>query len=156
MIPFFWSPGWNSVQSVNKYQEEVGASLRGGDPGVMINGAVKGKPRPYYSDLPERFRPSAGRLWVVPVHHIFGSDELSARSAPVASRLPQPYLLVNRSDATALKRAEGEEAEMEIAGAHLRLPVVLSDSLPQGVAALPFGLPQVPYTDIPAWCTIKR
>ena len=35
-IPFFWSPGWNSIQSVNKFQAEVGGPLRGGDPGVRL------------------------------------------------------------------------------------------------------------------------
>ncbi len=27
VIPFYWSPGWNSVQSINKYQIEVGGPL---------------------------------------------------------------------------------------------------------------------------------
>ena len=34
--PFFWSPGWNSIQAVNKFQSEVGGALRGGDPGVRL------------------------------------------------------------------------------------------------------------------------
>src|ERR1019366_7608106 len=29
--PFFWSPGWNSIQSVNKFQSEIGSALRTGD-----------------------------------------------------------------------------------------------------------------------------
>ncbi len=37
IIPFFWSPGWNSVQSINKYQIEVGGSLHDGDPGLRFN-----------------------------------------------------------------------------------------------------------------------
>ncbi|MBV8436339.1 MAG: NADH-quinone oxidoreductase subunit NuoG, partial [Silvibacterium sp.] len=36
LIPFFWAPGWNSIQAVNKFQSEVGGSLRGGDPGVRL------------------------------------------------------------------------------------------------------------------------
>ena len=36
MIPFFWSPGWNSVQSINKYQQEIGGPLHGGDPGIRL------------------------------------------------------------------------------------------------------------------------
>jgi NADH-quinone oxidoreductase subunit G len=156
MIPFFWSPGWNSVQSVNKYQEEVGAALKGGDPGVLMNGAVQAGGGYYYSDVPEKFRPSPGRLWAVPVHHIFGSDELSARSAPVATQIPEPYLLVNPSDAAAMNLAEGERAEVEIGGVQFRLAVVLSDSLARGVAGLPCGLPHVAYADVPDWCNFKR
>ena len=36
LIPFFWSPGWNSIQATNTYQKEVGGPLRGGDAGVRI------------------------------------------------------------------------------------------------------------------------
>ena len=33
LITQFWSPGWNSNQSLNKFQEEIAGPLRGGDPG---------------------------------------------------------------------------------------------------------------------------
>ena len=36
LIPRFWAPGWNSVQALNKFQEEVGGPLRGGDPGRRL------------------------------------------------------------------------------------------------------------------------
>ena len=34
--PLFWAPGWNSIQAVNKFQEEIAGPLRGGDPGVRL------------------------------------------------------------------------------------------------------------------------
>ena len=36
LIPFFWSPGWNSIQAVNKYQSEIAGPLRGGPAGVRL------------------------------------------------------------------------------------------------------------------------
>ena len=36
LIPRFWAPGWNSIQSLNKFQAEVGGPLRGGDPGKRL------------------------------------------------------------------------------------------------------------------------
>ncbi|MBR9999439.1 MAG: NADH-quinone oxidoreductase subunit NuoG, partial [Cyclobacteriaceae bacterium] len=36
IIPYFWSPGWNSPQAVNKFQIEVGGPLQGGDPGIRL------------------------------------------------------------------------------------------------------------------------
>jgi NADH-quinone oxidoreductase subunit G len=36
LITHFWSPGWNSVQSVTKFQNEAGGPLHGGDPGVRL------------------------------------------------------------------------------------------------------------------------
>jgi len=37
LTPFFWAPGWNSIQSVNKFQSEINGPLRGGDPGVPVD-----------------------------------------------------------------------------------------------------------------------
>ncbi len=36
LIARFWSPKWNSVQSVNKFQREVGGQLYDGDPGKRL------------------------------------------------------------------------------------------------------------------------
>jgi NADH-quinone oxidoreductase subunit G len=35
-VPFAWSPGWNSPQAWNKFQDEVGGHLRAGDPGTRL------------------------------------------------------------------------------------------------------------------------
>ena len=50
--PFFWSPGWNSIQAVNKFQSEIGDALKGGDPGVrLIEPSQKGA---YFDAIPCR------------------------------------------------------------------------------------------------------
>ncbi len=36
LIPRFWAPGWNSIQALNKFQDEVGGPLSGGDPGERL------------------------------------------------------------------------------------------------------------------------
>src|SRR5690606_34359997 len=36
LIPIEWAPGWNSVQSLHRFQEEVAGPLRGGNPGVRL------------------------------------------------------------------------------------------------------------------------
>ncbi|MDF0752956.1 hypothetical protein NLU14_22275, partial [Marinobacter sp. 71-i] len=35
-VPFAWSPGWNSPQAWNKFQDEVGGHIRAGDPGTRL------------------------------------------------------------------------------------------------------------------------
>jgi NADH-quinone oxidoreductase subunit G len=155
MIPFFWSPGWNSVQSVNKYQEEVGAALRGGDPGVRLFEAA-GKQLTYFNDVPEKFRSVENQFWIVPVHHIFGSEELSAKSASVSKRVPNPYLLLNRKESAKLKLMEGATIEFDASGQHYQLPIKFSDSIAQGIAGLPIGLPKLSYVGLPAWGIVKK
>lgn len=152
MIPFFWSPGWNSVQSVNKYQEEVGASLRGGDPGLRLFEPTSSTIK-YFGGVPEAFRPGDGRLWIVTLHHIFGSDELSARSKAVAQRVPKPYVLINSADAMNLNLSESSVLNFEVEKQTYSLPVKISSEMPLGVAGIPYGLTS--YSELPAWGILK-
>ncbi len=155
MIPFFWSPGWNSVQSVNKYQEEVGAALRGGDPGFRLVKSA-GASSSASKEVPEKFKPAENKLWAVAVHHIFGSEELSARASAVATRVPKPYVLLNKKDADRLGLTGQLEVIFTINGGIFRLPIVWSDSLSPGLLGFPIGLPSMPYTEIPSWATISK
>ena len=152
-IPFFWSPGWNSVQSVNKYQEEVGAALRGGDPGVRLLEPSKNPTATYYDGVPEAFKPSAGHLLIVALHHIFGSEEQSNKSKSVAQRIPKPYVMVNAGDAVNLKLKEGSNLNFEVDKHIYSLPVKISADIPTGVGGIPYGL--ISCSELPAWGILK-
>lgn len=156
MIPFFWSPGWNSVQSINKYQQEVGGPLREGDPGIRCfepvqNGAVN-----YFMSEPEIFISWEGHLLIVPLHHIFGSEELSANAPSVKARSPEAYVMVNTGDALALQVRENQLLSFEVDGQPYQLPVKLSAAIPKGIAGLPYGLPGLPFVELPAWGILKK
>jgi NADH-quinone oxidoreductase subunit G len=96
LIARYWSPGWNSVQALNKYQQEIGGALKNGDPGVRLISSVltaKGgrsgdtvqlKARSYFTNVPA---PSGSTDHpALPVYHIFGSEELSSYSSSIAER----------------------------------------------------------------------
>ncbi len=156
LIPFYWSPGWNSVQSVNKYQEEVGGHLRGGDPGIRLFEPIQNGKTDYFTSVPEVFVPAADRFMMVPLHHIFGSEELSARSPAVAQRSSKSYVAVNSEDAVQFKIQNGQLLAFEVDGQAYRLPVIISPALPRGVAGLPYGLPGLPFVELPAWGIPKK
>ena len=156
LISRFWSPGWNSPQAINKFQIEVGGALHGGDPGKrLIEPAENGKPS-YFSDVPNPFEPRDGEWLIVPLYHIFGSDELSILTPGVAERAPQPYLALNPDDAAALQVGDGEEVEISLAGVPQRLPVKLSSALPKGVGGLPAGLPELHGIALTAWSQVTK
>jgi len=156
MIPFFWTPGWNSVQSVNKYQESVGKALRGGDPGIRLLHPDTLKTVSYFQGVPEAFRLLENHLWIVPLHHIFGSEELSARAPAVAQRIPTPYIMLHTSDAASLKLREGDRFAFSMEGETYSLPVNISEHIPVGVGGVPYGLETIPYAVLPEWATIKQ
>ncbi|MBW7839953.1 MAG: molybdopterin-dependent oxidoreductase, partial [Chitinophagaceae bacterium] len=136
-IPYFWSPGWNSLQSINKYQIEVGGPLHGGNPGIRLiepdanaEGGLKGS---------GSNKAGNATFEVLPAHHIFGGDELSARSAPLATRIPDTTVSISSS---ALQKSGMEGAEslnINYDGEAHSFKIKIDNSLPDNVLMLPKG-----------------
>jgi NADH-quinone oxidoreductase subunit G len=156
LLPFFWAPGWNSIQSVNKFQEEIDGPLRGGDPGVPLIQTGQSGNGAYPSPVPEAFAPRADEWLLVPLYHIFGSEELSSLAPGIAELAPKPYLALNPDDGARLGLAEGKAAEISVAGLRHRLPVSLRADLPKGVAGVPAGVVRIDESSFPAWTSIVK
>lgn len=156
LTPFYWAPGWNSVQATNKYQVEVGGSLTGGDPGLRLFEPGKISKPDYFMSVPEKFVASVSKPLMVPLHHIFGSEELSARSEAVAKRCTKPYVAVNPDDAKELNIQEGQMIAFEVDKQAYRLPAKILAGIPSGITGLPYGLPGLPFVELPAWASLKK
>ncbi|TRW94887.1 NADH-quinone oxidoreductase subunit NuoG [Candidatus Methylobacter oryzae] len=141
LLPVVWAPGWNSNQAINKFQQEIGASLRGGDVGVRLIEASGSLP--WFGDIPAEFAPSPGRWRTALLPHIFGSEELSLHSPPLLERLPPFCVLLNPLDAEALGVEAGDLAEIDsLTGvAAMKVPVQIEPTLPLGLLAATAGLP---------------
>lgn len=144
LIQRYWAPGWNSVQSLNKFQQEVDGPLRGGDPGQRLVEPSPDKPWKYFENPPAAFAPSEHEWLTVPIYHIFGSEELSVLSHGIAQLTPRPYLGVNPSDAARLGFAQGQQILL----GGKPVAVKLLPSLPPGVVGVPAGLPGMPVIDL--------
>jgi NADH-quinone oxidoreductase subunit G len=141
LIPFFWSPGWNSIQSVNKFQAEVGGHLDGGDPGVrLLEPSIQNTWR-YSFNVPSVFRPTIANWQLLPCFHIFGSDELSRHASGIVQLVPEPYVAVNSVDGALLGLRSGEAASVTVGNSVHEITVSLRDDVPRGVALIPVGIP---------------
>jgi len=153
--PFFWSPGWNSIQAVNKFQSGIGGALRGGDAGVRLFEPSGGGA--YFTTIPEPFVRREAEWLVIPIEHIFGSEELSLQAPAIAKLAPEPYLALNAADAASLHMAgQTGEVEIELGGAKRRLPLKVLPHLPAGIAGIPAGLSAARGNELPAWRRIDR
>lgn len=141
-IPFAWSPGWNSPQAWNKFQDEVGGHLRAGDPGVRLIEA-KGNALPWFA-VAAPFNPAQGTWQVVPLHHLFGSEENSSRAAPIQARIPEAYVALAKDEADRLGVNDGAQLTVRVNGQALRLPLQVREELAVGLVGLPAGLPGMP------------
>lgn len=141
-IPFAWSPGWNSPQAWNKFQDEVGGHLRHGDPGVRLFEG-QGTGGEWFTSIPAAYQPQAH--WrVVPLWRLFGSEELSQRSEVFAQRAAPAEVVLHPEDAQKLGLQAGQSVTLHASGVGLTLPLRLSDTLTQGLVGLPVGMPGIP------------
>jgi NADH-quinone oxidoreductase subunit G len=140
LIPRFWAPGWNSGQSVTRFQEEVNGPLRGGNPGVRLIEPAEASPGLFEGEEVRSL--ATGEFWLVPVWRIFGSEQLSNLSPPVRELIPKAVLGLNPEDANALGVAEGEPLEFAVGQQMRQLPAKLDPALPRRVATVPMGYPE--------------
>lgn len=142
-VPFAWSPGWNSPQAWNKFQDEVGGHIRAGDPGTRLIEST-GDSLNWFASVPRAFNPAPGTWQVVPFFHLFGSEENSSKAAPVQERIPAPYLSLAKSEADRLGVNDGALLSLNVAGQTLRLPLRINEELGAGLVALPAGIAGIP------------
>jgi NADH-quinone oxidoreductase subunit G len=125
--------------------------LRGGDAGKRIFEAAAANGQPYFNLIPSAFQPRDGEWLLLPMYHIFGSDELSLSAPGIAELTAKPHVAVNSGEFT-----ENQEVEISYSGSSFRLPVRIRPDLPPGVAGLSVGTAPLVGLILPAWGTIAR
>ena len=141
LIPYVWSPGWNSNQSVFKFQQEISGELQGGEPGVHLLDGNQGSglPTPTKKTLENSAAPNS-TFTLIAAPALFGSEELSAYSAAIEQRMPTPFVVVHPDDADRLGVATGDGI---LCGGH-SLEVRIHPAMALNTAAVPAGLPNAP------------
>ncbi len=126
-----WAPQWNSNQSISKFQNEVNGALKQRNSEIHL--ITRNSHLDYYPSYSRTEGQSDEHKYLLQaVQQIFGSDELSARSKPVQSRMSDCYIAFNVESAKQLGATTGDSIELQDTGVELTL-VVRAD-VPDGVA----------------------
>ena len=134
LLPFVWTPGWNSNQGVFKFETAVGGPLRGGtagarlfEPGAGVTATAAFAP----------FAAQPGTWQLVPRQRIFGSDELSALSPGICELVQPGYLELCAADAASLGVGSGDG--VTVGDDLATLEVRVNDTLVPGCAGYAEG-----------------
>ena len=149
LVPFYWTPGWNSVQAMYKYLDEPNGSMKGGDPGIRLIESVEEHNYSYFNinhQIPEYQK---DELLVIPVYHIFGSDELSSAASAIYQRISEPLLFMNQEDAEKSGIRNGDLIQIKIGETKTKIKVKTGNDLPQGIAGLSVNLPGMQFIEHP-------
>jgi NADH-quinone oxidoreductase subunit G len=152
-----WWPGWNSSNGLHKFGEELQALGPAEPSGVrLFDGAAPGRELPPFP-APRRHQPGeAGDVVLVPLHHIYGSEQLSMYTPGILERAPEPYIGLNAEDAERLDAREGDLLALWLPWMDATAPLRIVPSLVGGTAGLPAGLPGLPYISLPARVRISK
>jgi NADH-quinone oxidoreductase subunit G len=155
LVPYYWSPGWNSVQAFYKYTDEPNGSLKGGDPGIRL---LDDNQRNDFKipDVPQRFNASSDNLYLIPYNRIFGSEELSSRSKAIKQNIIETTIYINPSDAKRLSINSDDSVDLVLTQYRFSLKAKIEEQIPDGVGGIFRRYPDIPFLDIPAWGRIQK
>ncbi|MCK4102682.1 NADH-quinone oxidoreductase subunit NuoG [Acinetobacter radioresistens] len=139
LVPFAWAAGWNSPQAWNKYQDEVGGHLKGGDSGVRLFDRLAKRPARSYI-APAAVLANAESFRLVPMHHIFASGEFTVKTPAMETRIPEAMFAVGEQDASRLNVQDGQRMTVKTGDTTISLPVQVIEYLPTGYIGYPVGL----------------
>jgi NADH-quinone oxidoreductase subunit G len=144
LIPYYWKPGWNSAQAINKYLDEPDGSVMDSDPGMKLPVNMNGHAMEFISSLPDPFTPSEDKILFFPVYRIFGSEELSGYSQAISTLIPQPYIIVNEKSAAKMKNGR-----VLLDGISIKVNVETDRHVPDGIAGLSWLPGSMPHIALP-------
>jgi len=140
LITRYWSPRWNSVQSLNRPPFADPGEMVNYDGHMLCSGTDRTGPRAYFASIPAQFAPVPGTWLLVPLYHLFGTEELSAQAAGIATLAMGPYLALGMNDAKLLGLSPGDAVELSFADNRIECTVAVVPGLQAGIAGFPAGI----------------
>ncbi len=79
-------------------------------------------------------------------------------SNSVSKRIPEPFVILNQSDAERLNVADNDFVQLEIGEvtSEIKFRVKTENSVQPGIAGVPVNLPGMPFIDLPAYMKFKK
>jgi NADH-quinone oxidoreductase subunit G len=162
LTPFVWAPGWNSNQSVHKFQAEAGGALKGGTPGKRLfetssaSSAESERDKIPVVETPGPFEAQQGHWRLLPLYRIFGSDELSARSPAINELTASAFVEISVDDAETLGLLDGDGVLLSLPDTKVCFEVIINPSIANGCLGYSVGLPGAPWIAPGSSVTIKE
>jgi NADH-quinone oxidoreductase subunit G len=139
-----WAPGWNSNQSLFKFQKHTGSALNQASHGELL--LVSGTSNKAW--YPASVKQAGGQGYALfPLYHLFGSEELTARSEAIQAKATGAYIALNPADAKQLGLGTTDGVQVQHNGA---VPVLLRDSIKPGTVGVSVGLNGLNFADVVA------
>ncbi len=141
---------------MNKYQQETGGALRGGDPGYRLFEQKNEVTPAFFKDIPEAFTPMHQKWLLLPprTEKIPGIDCVYSKSIRELS--PEPYITLSKYDAERLGVVDGSVISIKENENEISLPLKIQEDLCNGIVLVSAGLHGMPVLNWGTWAKIVR
>lgn len=145
-----WAPGWNSNQSIFKFQEYAGGPLKQGSPGQRLLANMATEKNWYEPGGTEK---ATDGYSVFPIYHLFGSEELSAFTPAIQEKATSAYISLSPEDAKKLGLQASDGVQVQHNGA---VPFVVRESIQPGTVGVSVGLKGLNFQDMSAAIALAK
>lgn len=132
----FWAPKWNSVQALNKFQDEVGGPLVGGPTGVLLFARQDGKSLQYF-EVGKSHCESSGDFKLVSGHNMYRSDFRSGHVDAFRQCAPKERILISGADAKKRNLSNNEVLTLALGAREIKLSCEIREEIPEGWLVVP-------------------
>ena len=136
LMPQVWSPGWNSNEAINKFQEEINGPLKGGEAGLRLFDKLQDLPLASVTLIPS-ITIGAGQILAHSQSYLFGSDQASHLSKALRQRTGDLSASIHPDTAVQMGLTGVAVVCVELAQAQWHLPLTLDASMAMDLLLLP-------------------
>jgi len=145
-----WSGGWNSNQSVFKFQSHTGGPLKqAGNGKRLIAGSNTEK---LFSEIGKQST-DKGDFQVFPLYHLFGSEELTSNTPAIQEKATGGYIALNETDVEKLGLQSSDGISVEHNGS---VPFVIRSSIQPGTVGVSLGLQGLNFRNLPGAVALEK
>jgi NADH-quinone oxidoreductase subunit G len=137
-----WAPGWNSNQSIVKFQSDAGGALKQASQGECLV-ASQTFDKTWFEFSASKT--SKDGFEVFPLYHLFGSEELSSRTPAIQEKATAAYIALSPTDAENLDLQASDGVQVENNGA---VPFIIRDAIKPGTVGVSVGLTGLNFQNI--------
>ncbi len=155
LTPFVWSPGWNSNQSLQKFQAETDGPLKGGPSGIkLIKSSGCGVSLDYDRTPSVSLKNNYWRL--VPIYSLHGSEELSLHTKEISELAGLPFIMLSGRDADNMKVSDGDGVIVSGDDLRISISVRVSARMAKGCAGYSAGYNEIGHLTADTYVQINR
>lgn len=143
-IPFAWSPGWNSPQAWNKFQNKINGSLLHGDSGVCLFRNKK-RSKINFFEVISNVNRYKNNYRIVPYYFLFGTEEITQNTPVLEKKIPIPCGIIGTLDAKDHFFKTDSYIEFFCLGEKFHIKIRISNKLSPGQIGLPLGMSGFPF-----------